>query len=208
MRRAAPIILACLCLALAASCARKAPSRMEPTAQEDFDTGLRDYTQENYAVAMGKFEQAVAMSPSFVEATYYLGLSAWKLNMLDKARKAFIDTLNLNPNHIQARESLGILSYNLSDLAEAKRNLEAARFLNSINPQVYQCLGRIYAQEGRCPEALEVYQKGLAVDSSNQPLRTEYENARRTCGHGGPRAVPLSHGKKSRHGKGTKPGNP
>jgi tetratricopeptide (TPR) repeat protein len=205
MRRVSPLILVILCLALATSCARKLPPRMEPTAQETFDAGLRDYSQEGFAPAMGKFERAVAMSPSFVEANYYLGLCAWKLNMLDHARKAFIDTLNLNPNHIQARESLGILSYNLSDLAEAKRNLEAARLLNSINPQVYQCLGRIYALEGRCPEALEVYQKGMQADSSYQPLRTEYENAKRTCGKSAPTASGARHWKKPRGGKAGKP---
>ncbi|MFP5223689.1 MAG: tetratricopeptide repeat protein [Acidobacteriota bacterium] len=200
MRRVTSLILVCLCLALAAGCAKKAPP-MEPSAQEFFDSGMRAFNQENYSMALSDFEMAVAKSPSFVEANYYVGLSAWKLNMIDKSKRAFIATLNLNPNHIQARESLGILSYNISDFTEAKRHLEAARNLNSINPQVYYCLGRIYVMEGRCPEALEVFQRGLAVDSTYLPLKTEFDNARRTCGKGGgTKAPPVIYEKKFRGG--------
>jgi len=201
MRRAASLILVCLCLTLAASCAPKAPPMMGPSAQESFDSGVRNYNQENYPAALSDFDQAVSLSPSFVEAQYYLGLTAWKLNMMERARKAFIDTLNLNPSHIKARESLGVLLYSSGDYSEAKRHLEAARNLNSINPQVYYCLGKIYVMEGRCPEALDVFQKGLMVDSSSLPLKTEYDNARRTCGKGGgSTAPPVIHEKKFRGG--------
>ena len=199
MRRAFPLILVCLCLAFAASCAKKAPPP-EMTAQEYFDSGMRNFNQENYNAALSDFETAVAKSPSFVEANYYVGLSAWKLNMVEKAKKAFVDTLNLNPNHIKARESLGILYYATGDFNEAKRHLEAARNLNSINPEVYFCLGRIYVMEGRCPEALEVFKKGMQVDSTYLPIKNEYEAARKNCGKGGTKSPPVIYEKKFRGG--------
>jgi tetratricopeptide (TPR) repeat protein len=199
MRRAISLLLVCLCLALAVSC-KKAPPP-EPTAQEYFDSGMRYFTQENYNMALAEFEAAIARSPSFVEAQYYLGLSAWKLNMIERAKKAFIDTLNLNPSHVKARESLGILYYKTGEFNESKRHLEAARNLNSINPEVYFCLGKIYVMEGRCPEALEVFQKGVMVDSSYLPLKTELENAKRTCGKGGgAKGPPVIYEKKFRGG--------
>ena len=200
MRRALSLILVCLCMAVAVSCAKKAPPP-EPTAQEYFDSGMRYFNQENYTMALSEFEMAVNKSPSFVEARYYVGLTAWKLNMLDKAKRAFIDTLNLNPNHIKARESLGILCYATGDFPEAKRQLEAAKNLNSINPEVYFCLGRIYVMEGRCPEALEVFKKGMQVDSTYLPLKNEYDAALRSCGKGsGTKAPPVIYEKKFRGG--------
>ena len=188
MRRITTLLLVCLCLSLAYGCKKQAPP--EPTAQEYFDSGMRYFGQENFQMALSEFEMAVNKSPSFVEANYYVGLAAWKLNMNDKARKAFVAVLNLNPNHIKARESLGILSYAMSDFTEAKRHLEAARNLNSINPEVYFCLGKIYVMENRCREALEVFQKGVMVDSTYLPLKTELENAKRTCGKGGGTGAP------------------
>lgn len=106
MRRALSLFLVCLCMAVTVSCAKKAPP--EPTAQEYFDSGMAYFNQENYTMALSEFEMAVAKSPSFVEAKYYVGLTAWKLNMTDRAKRAFAETLALNPNHIKSRESLGI----------------------------------------------------------------------------------------------------
>jgi len=199
MRRTFTILFVCLCLALAAGCAKKAPP--EPTAQEYFDSGMRYYNQENYSMALSEFEMAVAKSPSFVEAHYYLGASALRLNMLERARRAFTDVLNLNPNHVKAREALGILYYLTNDFNEAKRHLEAARNLNSINVEVYFYLGKIYMMEKRCPEAIEVFQKGVMVDSTFLPIKTELENAKKLCGKGsGPKQPPVIHEKKFRGG--------
>jgi len=190
MRRATSILLVCLCLAFAASCAKKAPPPPpQPTAQEYFDSGLRYYNQEQFPMALSEFEMAVGKSPSFVEANYYVGLTAWKLNMVEKAKKAFVDTLNLNPNHIKARESLGILDYATNDFTEAKRHLEAARTLNSVNPEVYFFLGRIYVMEGLCPEALDVFKRGMQVDSTYLPIKNEYESARKNCRKGAKQPV-------------------
>lgn len=184
---------------LALGCVKQPPPA-EPTAQEYFDSGMRFYQQENFAYAQSEFERAVYKSPSFVEAQYYLGLASWKLNMIEKAKKAFVDTLNLNPNYLPARESLGILLYNLSEFPEAKRNLEAARSLNSINPDVYLALGKIYVMEGRCPEALDVFQRGVTVDSSSLRLKTELDNAKRTCGKPQVGAPKVIHEKRFRGG--------
>ena len=169
---------------LSLGCAKKAPPP-EPTAQEFFDRGITAFNQENFTLAGSDFEMAVAKSPGFVEAHYYLGLACWKLNMNEKAKQAFVNTLNLNPSHLSARESLGLLCYKTGDFPRAKRHLEAARNLNSINPEVYLALGNIYVMESRCPEALEVFQRGMMMDSGYLPLKTASENARRLCGKGG-----------------------
>lgn len=199
MRQCITLTLVCLLMAAAYGC-QKTPAQ-EMSAQEYFDSGMRAYNQENYSQALSDFELAVSKSPSFAEANYYSGLAAWKLNMTDKARKAFVATLNLNPNHIKSRESLGILSFTMSDFTEAKRHLEAARNLNSINPEIYFCLGKIYMMEKRCSDALDVFEKGVMVDSSYLPVKSELENAKRICGKGGTvKTGPVIHEKKFRGG--------
>jgi len=180
-RRLALFLVAC-CLFFAASCVQQYSSSDGPTAQEYFDSGMRSFGQEQYQAALADFEQAVMKSPGFVEAQYYAGLAAWKLNMTEKAKKSFSDALGINPNYLKARESLGLLYCGVNDLGEAKRQLEAARALNSINPEVSLCLGRIYMMEGRCREALDVFGAGIRLDSSFLPLKNEYDAARRKCG--------------------------
>lgn len=179
-----PLALMILALALAGlGCAKKAPPPLpQPTAQEYFDSGLRAYKMENFQQAAQDFEMAASKSPSMQDAFYYLGLSYWKLNMLGNAKKSFVDTLNLNPGHLYARESLGLLLYKEANYQEALRNLEAARNLGSINPEVYLALGRVYVLESRCAEALDTFQRGLSVDSANLALKNEYNQARKTCG--------------------------
>jgi len=179
-----PIILIILALTmLGLGCAKKAPPPMpEPSAQEYFDAGLRAYKMESFQQAAQNFELAAAKSPSMQDAFYYLGLSYWKLNMTGNAKKSFVDVLNLNPGHLYARESLGILLYREANYAEAKRNLEAARNLASINPEVYLALGRIYVMESRCSDALDAFQRGLSVDSANLALKSEMDTARKSCG--------------------------
>lgn len=177
-----PAVVLAVAMAMASlGCAKKAPPP-PPTAQELFDMGISAYNQENFSLAAGKFEMAVGKSPSFAEAHYYLGLTCWRLGMIDKAMQAFVNVLNLNPNHLGARESLGLLCYRTGDQQTANRQLEAARALNSINPEVYLVLGRIYLAQNRCPEALEVIQRGMMVDSTYLPLRTDLDNAKRQCG--------------------------
>ena len=181
-------LFALFCLLVAASCTQTqqyTPAPSSPTAQEDFDSGMRAFNQEQYQAALSSFEQAVSMSPGFVEAQYYAGLSAWKLNMTEKAKKDFLDALRLDSNHLKTRESLGVLYCTTGEYDNAKQQLEAARSLNSINPRVYLCLGRIYVMEGRCPEALKVFEKGIQADSSYLPLKNEYDAAKRKCGKGG-----------------------
>lgn len=179
-----PLALMILALALAGlGCAKKAPPPLpQPTAQEYFDSGLRAYKMENFQQAAQDFEMAASKSPSMQDAFYYLGLSYWKLNMPGNAAKSFVDVLNLNPGHLYARESLGILMYRQANYPEAQRNLEAARNLASINPEVYLALGRVYAMQSRCAEAFETFQRGLSVDSANPALRTELAQTKKTCG--------------------------
>ncbi|WP_243439945.1 tetratricopeptide repeat protein [Fundidesulfovibrio soli] len=181
--RTALLLTFTLLAALTLGCARKPPpAPPEPSAQEYFDSGLRAYKMENYAQAAQNFEMAASKSPSMQEALYYLGLSCWRMNLTANARKSFVEVLNLNPGHLYARESLGILLYRDGNVAEAQRQLEAARGLGSINPDVYLALGRVYAAQARCPDAAEALQRGLAVDSSNASLRAELANVKKTCG--------------------------
>ena len=200
MHRKPVLLLAVFCLLFAVSCTPQYSTSPEPSAQELFDSGMRAFNQEQYQVALSNFEQAVMKSPGFVDAQFYAGLSAWKLNMVERAKRSFLDALRLDANHVKTREALGILYYSTGEFDRARQQLEAARSLNSVNPEVYLDLGRIYVMEGRCPEALQVFEKGLQVDSSYLPLKNEYDAARHKCGKGGPAKPPVIHEKTFRGG--------
>lgn len=178
------LVVLALTAMLAAGCNKEPQPMPGPTAQDYFDNGLRYYKNEQWNAAAQEFESAVAARPGFVEAYTYLGQSYVKLNMNDKAKRAFAQAVDANGRYVPAREGYGILAFKNLDYFEAKRQLEAARQLGSINPEVYSSLGRIYLMDKNCKEALETLAKGLSIDSGYYPLREAMDEARRSCGRG------------------------
>jgi Tfp pilus assembly protein PilF len=70
--------------------------------------------------AVAKLQEAVTLSPGFIEAHYQLGLALRQsVDSSAKAESAFRQVLQLNPNHALAHLQLGLLFSDKGDRAEA-----------------------------------------------------------------------------------------
>jgi Tfp pilus assembly protein PilF len=114
--------------------------------------------------AIGEFEKALALKPDFAEAHAGLGGILAQKGRLDEAIPHLQKAVELSPKNPGALANL-CLALSLAGRAqEAIPNAQQAVALsNGQNPLLLDMLGRLYAQAGRLPEAIETTRRALDV---------------------------------------------
>jgi tetratricopeptide (TPR) repeat protein len=82
----------------AVNTARQALPLTPTVAQAQFQVGLAEAQQRNYAPAATAFEASIALDPSSAYAHYYAGLSYYRAERIDLMAKYFESFLTLAPN--------------------------------------------------------------------------------------------------------------
>jgi type IV pilus assembly protein PilF len=88
---------------------RKALEQNPRYAQAMFRLGELYYNQDRSVEALESFSRATVMDTRFVDAHYWLGLTALKVRDNSRARQAFAETIRLAPDSEQARLARGYL---------------------------------------------------------------------------------------------------
>jgi Flp pilus assembly protein TadD len=114
--------------------------------------------------AIGEFEKALALKPDFAEAHAGLGAVLAQKGRVDEAIPHLQKAVELSP------ENPGALANLCLALSVAGRPLEAIPHAEQAvalskgqNPLLLDMLGRLYAQAGRLPEAIETTRPALDV---------------------------------------------
>ena len=106
--------------------------------------------------ALAKFDEARKLAPGNVDALIAMAESLVALNHLDEAQKLLDD----NEFNFNDRASILVLSAEVcqrrGDRNGAITRYEKAIAVEPSNPWIAQELGRLLAQAGRCPEAVEL----------------------------------------------------
>ena len=182
MEKRVRMIAVVFAVALLAACApTQPPMPPGPSAQDHFNWGLNAFRMGQFDNAISEFQQALAMDPGFADAYFYLGQTYEKKNMTADAERAYMDAIRANARHLKSREALGILLYKSGRAGAAKEQLEQARALFSIMPEVYFYLGEIYRAENRCLDALAAYERALQLNSSYVEARNALDVTKKTC---------------------------
>jgi Flp pilus assembly protein TadD len=74
-----------------------------------FELGLLKYANKDYLGAIDVFDLALASTPDYANAKYYLGLSLMQLKRFDEARVQFESLLVTNPGSEEVKVVLRIL---------------------------------------------------------------------------------------------------
>ncbi len=98
-----------------------------------FQLGLLRYNQKQYLESTVSFERAVILSPYFVNAKYFLGLSYDKINRTTDAIAQFEDIQMLYPNNAE-------ITLILNNLKAGKDPFEGARSPFDVQPEVRDSL--------------------------------------------------------------------
>jgi tetratricopeptide (TPR) repeat protein len=134
-----------------------------------------------YDKAAELLRRSIALDPAnAAEAYNYLGYMFADHNMrLDEAEEAVKHALALDPNNGAFLDSMGWVNFRKGRYEEALRDLlRAAQSLTKSDPVVYDHIGDTYAKLNNVPQALEYWQKAIALDPANKVIADKVESTK------------------------------
>jgi tetratricopeptide (TPR) repeat protein len=157
-----------------------------------FDYGSAADQAGLYDKAADLFRKSIVLDPaSAAEAYNYIGFMWAEHNLhLDEAEEMIGRALQLDPNNGAYLDSLGWLYYRKGKYDEALNELlRAAQNLTRDDPIVFEHIGDTYSKLNRVPQALDFWQKALALDPGNKLLTDKIEKTKTTISKGPPAKI-------------------
>lgn len=134
-----------------------------------------------YEKAADLFREAISLDPGNAADAYnYLGyMWAEQNSHLEEAEDAVKHALELDPNNGAYIDSLAWVKYRQGKFDDALTTLQRAiQNLKRDDPVVFDHLGDINAQLNRVPQAVEAWQRALALDPQNKTVAEKIEGAK------------------------------
>ena len=148
-----------------------------------------------YEKAADLFRKSIALDPAnAAEACNYLGYMWAEHNLhLDEADDMIKRALKIEPNNGAYLDSLGWLEFRQGKFAQALTDLlRAAKNMAKDDPVVFEHIGDTYLKLTRVPQALEAWQKAMALDPQNKRLAEKIDSTKTAITKSGPaRTDPL-----------------
>jgi tetratricopeptide (TPR) repeat protein len=138
-----------------------------------------------YDKATDLLRKSIALDPeNSAEACNYLGYMWADHNMnLDEAETMIRRALQSEPNNTSYLDSLGWVEFRQGQFDQALDNLlRAAKTAEREDPVVFEHIGDTYLKLNRTKEALEAWQKALALDPKNKNLADKIQTTKKTIG--------------------------
>jgi len=153
-------------MALWYDAAEKSPRKLRPRSQLAF----AHYEQGNCAKAAENYEIASHLAtpdyPLLVNWAYSLDCSGHPDEAIQKLREA--TTRETDP---QAWTLLGMVYGKQHKVTEAFSSLDEAQKINPGYVMTFAVRGNVYESIGDFPNAIQQYQKAVALDPNNEPVR-------------------------------------
>jgi tetratricopeptide (TPR) repeat protein len=154
-----------------------------------FDYGVAADQAGLYDKAGELFKKSISLDPTnAAEAYNYVGFMWADHNMhLDEAEEMIGRALQFDPNNGAYLDSLGWVHYRKGKHEEALAELlRAAQNLTRHDPVVFEHIGDTYSKLNRVPQALEYWQKAIALAPENKLLAEKIEKTKTTMSKGPP----------------------
>jgi tetratricopeptide (TPR) repeat protein len=159
-----------------------------------FDYGAAADQAGLYDKAADLFKKSIALDPpNAAEAYNYLGFMWAEHNMhLDEAAEMIKRALQIDPNNGAYLDSLGWLDYRKGKLDQALSELlRAAQTISHPDPVVFDHIADTYSKLNKVPQALEYWQKAIALDPDNKVVADKIENTKTKMSKGNPPKNPM-----------------
>jgi tetratricopeptide (TPR) repeat protein len=146
-----------------------------------------------YDKAADLLRKSIALDPAnSAEACNYLGYMWADHNMnLDEAETVIRRALESEPNNASYLDSLGWVEFRKGKFDQALNDLlRAAKAVEHDDPVVFEHIGDTYLKLNRMPEALEAWQKALALDPKNKNLAEKVEGTKKRISKDLPKTNP------------------
>jgi tetratricopeptide (TPR) repeat protein len=138
-----------------------------------------------YDKAADLLRKSIALDPATsAEACNYLGYMWADHNMnLDEAETMIRRALESEPNNASYLDSLGWVEFRKGQFDQALEYLlRAAKAAEREDPVVFEHIGDAYLKLNRTREALEAWQKALALDPKNKNLADKIQTTKKIIG--------------------------
>src|SRR5438132_2697373 len=142
-----------------------------------------------YEKAADLFRKSIALDPANAADAYnYLGYMWADHNLhMDEAEDMIKRALQIEPNNGAYLDSFGWLEFRQGRFDQALADLlRAAKNMAHDDPVVFEHIGDTYLKLNRVPQALEAWQKAMALDPQNKQLAEKIESTRTTMSKGAP----------------------
>lgn len=154
----------------------EAAARINPKdamSRSNLGTYLQTHNQMHEAIAQYQAAVDLTSDPSLLAQTYAnMGAARRALGDDEQAHKNFEESLRYNANQFNAWLGLGLLAETQGKLDEAINDLSRSAELQPTAQAFFE-LGRMLAQTGHIPEAVDAYQRALKIS----PDLTEAQKA-------------------------------
>lgn len=138
--------------------------RLDPLHPEAYNNfGRLLYKQGRMTDAIPHFQKALRLNPDYWEAHYNLAHSFAYQNQMNMAANHYREVVRLVPNHPVAHFNLGLANLSEENYLAAEIHLNRALELMPTNLEAAKQLGQVYVTLGKIEEAIETYQKALAL---------------------------------------------
>ncbi|MFN2477402.1 MAG: tetratricopeptide repeat protein [Chthoniobacterales bacterium] len=154
-----------------------------------FDYGVAAERAGFYDKAADLLRQSAVLDPGNAAEVYnYIGYMWAEQNMqLEAAEEMVKKALELDPNNGAYLDSLGWVKFRKGRFDEALGDLlRAAQTIKRDDPAVFEHIGDTYAKLGRVPQALEYWQKAIALAPDNEALAQKIEKTKTVLSKGEP----------------------
>ena len=134
-----------------------------------------------YDKAADLFKKSIALDPeNAADACNYLAYMWADHNWhLEEAQELIKRALQVDPNNGAYLDTLGWLDFRHGKFEAALNDLlRAAQQLSRDDPVVFEHIGDTYAKLNKIPQAMENWQKALALDPQNKRLVEKIENTK------------------------------
>ncbi|PYI93093.1 MAG: hypothetical protein DME97_07245 [Verrucomicrobia bacterium] len=154
-----------------------------------FDYGAAADQAALYDKAADLFRKSISLDPAnSAEAYNYVAFMWAEHSMhLDEAEEMVGRALQFDPNNGAYLDTLGWIHYRKGKFEDALNELlRAAQNLTKPDPIVLEHIGDAYAKLNRVPQALDFWQKAIALSPENKSLAEKIEKTKTTISKGPP----------------------
>ena len=154
-----------------------------------FDYGATAEQAGLYEKAADLFKKSIALDPAnAADACNYLAYMWADHNThLDEAQEMVKRALQLDPDNGAYIDTLGWLEFQQGKFEQALADLlRAARKMPHDDLVVFEHIGDTYSKLNKIPQAIEAWQKALALDPQNKRLAEKIDNTKTKMSKGQP----------------------
>jgi protein O-GlcNAc transferase len=129
--------------------------------------GVITHRQGRYEDAIGNYQKAIGLKPSWAEPYFHMGSAFHDQGRLETAISCYRKALDLKPDFLQAHVNLGIAYQRLKQFNKALSCFEGALNLEPDCAEAYINMGNLYQAQARHRQALTCYRQAVHIEPEN-----------------------------------------